>query len=125
MDFSNNQMDGLIFVWGNYGKKLEKLDKKRLYSVVMDDSEFFLSSMYIEETKTVLDEVNKNGLSDKAKELIGILNDKEIIFKETNKFFKANQDNLSVGSLVTGNIDKSGRFADILKTKNIEGENNE
>lgn len=120
----DSSQDGLIFVWGNFGQKLEKIDKDRLFAVAQNNADRFLSVLYNLDLQkdNIIDEVNKNKLSDKAKKLILELNKKDTLFREIHEFFKINQDNLSVGSLITGNVDKSSRFASILKTNNVEGD---
>jgi len=125
MVLSDNQ-DGLIFVWGNFGKKLEKKDKKRLLAIAQNNPDFFLNTLYDMEVLDIIDDINETGLLENEKTLLDIieLNDNHNLFKEINEFFTVNPDNLSTGSLLTGNLDKTGRFAQILKQKNenIEGE---
>lgn len=119
---SANQQDGLIFVWGNFGKKLEDMDKERLFAIAQKNADKYLSVLYLKDIekcdllKKVIDSSEK-GLTDESKKMILELNKKHTIFKETHAFFKDNRDNLSVGSLITGEVDKSGRFANIMNTK--------
>lgn len=124
---SSNQQDGLIFVWGNFGKKLEDMDSERLFAIAQKNADKFLSVLYLQDIEKcdLLNKViksSKEGLTDETKKTILDLNKKHTIFKETHAFFQDNKDNLSVGSLVTGEVDKSGRLMNILSTKNKEGE---
>lgn len=123
----DNTQDGLIFVWGNFGKKLSDLDAERLFAIAQKNADKFLSILYLKDIDDInlIDKVideSENGLTIETKKLIMELNKKDTIFREIHKFFQINQDNLSVGSLLTGNIDKSGRFASILETKNKDME---
>jgi len=119
----DNTQDGLIFVWGQVGKRLQKLDTDRLIAIAQNDSDYHLTIIYNSEIENLIDDIHENGLTDELKKSILESNKKHNIFKEVHDYFKQSSDNLSVGSLLTGELDKSERFARIRRI--TEGENND
>lgn len=107
----NDKMDSLNFVWGNVGKKLEKLDKKRLLAIAQKNAEKYLFSISYDEFELLLDEI-ENGKFDIVK--VKHYNETHLIFSEFQKFLTENSDMVSIGSLLVGQIDKSDRFAKLL-----------
>lgn len=117
--YSNNQDRGLIFVWGDYGKKLQDLDKERLFVLSQNNPERYLFTEYNKEISSIIKLIENlpkdtKEIPDNIIKMILELNKKHTIFNETNKFFKFNPDNLSIGSILAGEKDKSSRYRDIL-----------
>lgn len=114
---------GKIFVWGNFGKEIKKLDEKRLLAICQNNPDYFLSLIYCDELEKIfnkllseIDELEKDEMvSDEILNAIFENNKLHDLFNEINDFLTQSNDMISIGSFLTGEFDKSGKLADILR----------
>lgn len=111
-----DKQDSINFVWGNVGKKLEKLSEKRLFSIAQKNPEYYLYMVYSDELDNMFDDIIENGIEGYEEKIIE-LNEKHNLFIEISEFLTESNEIVSIGSTLTGQIDKSDRFAKILKTE--------
>ena len=100
------------FVWGHVGKKLQKLDPERMLCLTQQNPDLKLSVL----TNIEIDELIKELFSDKRdipnfnleiKKKILKLNNVDNTFRETSRFLRYKQDMLSIGSAITGQIERT------------------
>lgn len=100
------------FVWGHVGKKLQKLDSERMLCLTQQNPDLKLSVL----TNIEIGELIKELFSDDRnipnfnldiKKKILNLNNVDNTFRETAKFLRYKQDMLSIGSAITGQIDRT------------------
>ena len=97
-----------IFIWGNVGKKLEKLDENRMLCLAHQNPNISLSVITnIEVDKIIEDlffEKDFPNFNTEIQEKILKLNNADNTFRQVAKFMKYKQDMLSIGSAITGQI---------------------
>ena len=118
----NPNSDGsLNFVWGHVGKKLQKLDNQRYLAIGQNSAHEYLSRIY---NKNMQKHIKL--LPDKADEyLIAIEHENELdnLFRQIALFMRGNSDMVSIGSFVTGQLEKSVKTGKIVtKIKDLEND---
>ena len=100
------------FVWGHVGKKLQKLDPERMLSLTQQNPDYKLSVL----TNIEIDELIKElfpddkdipNLNKNIKDKILKLNNVDNTFREIARFLRYKQDMLSIGSTITGQIERT------------------
>lgn len=107
----SDQVDKSInFVWGNVGKDLQKLDKDRMLCIAQQNPEKHLaiqSNLEIFELlKKLTVEIDKLEIPIEAQKEILRINKADNTFREVAKFLRYKSDMLSIGSAITGQIEK-------------------
>lgn len=100
------------FVWGHVGKKLQKLDPERMLCLTQQDPDYSLSVL----TNIEIDDLIKELFSDdkdipnlnvNIQKKILNLNKVDNTFREIARFLRYKQDMLSIGSTITGQIERT------------------
>lgn len=113
VNLTTDKTDASInFVWGHVGKKLQKLDPERMLCLTQQNPDLKLSVL----TNIELDELIKEIFSNdkdipnfnlEIKKKILKINNVDNTFRETSRFLRYKQDMLSIGSAITGQIDRT------------------
>lgn len=106
---SDDVNKSINFVWGNIGRGLQKKDKKRMIAIAQLNHEHHLSVLANIDIEKIIDEIFDKDfveLTEKHIKMIIELNETDNTFREIARFLKKSQDMLSVGSTITGQIDK-------------------
>lgn len=123
---NSKDKDRSVFVWGHFGEKLEQLDKERFIFIAQSNPSISLHRYYNIKVNILVKGItdirnNFNKLTDTqkeenkekyAKEIQDILNKIEnenklhLIFMEANKVMLGIGDSVSLGSLVTGQLER-------------------
>ena len=102
------------FVWGNVGKDLQELDKNRMLAIAQQNPEKHLSIQanieILELIKELSKEVDKLELPNDIKKEILRINKADNTFREVAKLLRYKSDMLSIGSAITGQIEKRQAF---------------
>lgn len=108
---------GNIFVWGHFGKKLQKLDSERYLAITQNSPHEFLSRIYNNRIEKIIDKMDLDSLFDNIEKENRLDN----LFRQVSAFMRGNSDMLSIGSALTGELENSIKTGKII-TK-IEKEN--
>lgn len=107
---NQNSDRGNIFVWGNFGKKLQKLDKDRYFAITQNSPHEFLSRIYNRNMEKIINDMDYENLFDNMEKE----NDLDNLFRQVAGFMRGNSDMVSIGSFLTGELErqtKLGRIA--------------
>lgn len=113
VNLTTDKSDASInFVWGHVGKKLQKLDPERMLCLTQQNPDYRLSILTNIELDSLIKDLfpdNKDipNLNKNIQEKILKLNNVDNTFRETARFLRYKQDMLSIGSAITGQIDRS------------------
>lgn len=100
------------FVWGYVGKKLQKLDTERMLCLAQQNPDYHLSILTNIELDTIIKELFSGkkdipNLNAEIQKKILKLNKVDNTFREIARFMRYKQDMLSIGSAITGQIDRT------------------
>jgi len=118
---SDEVTKSINFVWGNVGKDLQKLDKERMLAIAQQNPEKHLAIRSNLELFDLLDMLEKEvskldgslEIPENIFKKILEINKSDNVFREVAKFLRYKSDMLSIGSTITGQIEKKSAF---LKT---------
>ena len=110
-----------IFVWGHFGKKLQKLDKDRYFAISQNSPHEFLSRIYNNNMEKIIDEMNLKTIFDDIEHENYLDN----LFRQVSAFMRGNSDMVSIGSALTGQLEKSIKTGRIITKINNEDNENE
>ena len=116
----DNTDRGNIFIWGNFGKKLQKLDNERYLAITQNSPDEFLSRIYNNKMEKIISKID-NGDIDLIFDEMEKENDLDNLFRQVASFMRGNSDMISIGSLLTGELEKSVKTGRIVK-KRIKGD---
>lgn len=115
---TDQQEAGKIFIWGQVGKQLQTLDKKRMLAIIQDKPNIHLSRLANDEILTASDklfegdDITVEQLAQYRK-TINKTNDLDNTFRQTAHLLKDSQDMLSIGSAMTGEIENKKGYLKI------------
>lgn len=96
-----------IFIWGQVGKQLKDMDDERMLAIAQDDPDYFMSILANRDISEIIIQIIKEkGLSKESKKLILAVNKFDSVFREISQFMQHTEDMLSIGSFMTGELDK-------------------
>lgn len=128
-NLNSDKSDASInFVWGHVGKKLQKLDSERMLCLTQQNPDLKLSVLTNIELDDLIKEIfvdNKDIaiLNKEIKKKILHINNVDNTFRETSKFLRHKEDMLSIGSAITGQIERTNLpLRTDYKNKNSEDE---
>ena len=115
----NNNSDGSInFVWGHVGKKLQKLDNERYLAITQNSAHEFLSRIYNNRMEKIISDLPKN--IETFFDDIEHENYLDNLFRQVSAFMRGNSDMVSIGSFLTGELEKSHKTGKIITKREIE-----
>lgn len=109
-----------IFVWGHFGKKLQKLDNERYLAITQNSPHEFLSRIYNNKMESIIDKMDLDNLFDDIEKE----NDLDNLFRQVASFMRGNISDVSIGSALTGQLEKAIKTGKII-TKIDKGVKNE
>lgn len=105
-----------IFVWGQIGEELKKLDKDRMLCLAQKNPHYALSVKANQELAVIIEEIlnaetdSDGRISAEAKKKIMDMvenhNDLDTIFRQINRYFQTYPDILSTGSMIMGETEQ-------------------
>lgn len=116
---SANADRGIIFVWGHFGKKLQKLDSERYLAISQNSPEYHLSRIYNNNVEKIIDEIG-NGNIDKIFEKMEYENYLDNLFRQVSRFLRGGGDMVSIGSALTGEVEKTVKMGRIITPEKID-----
>ena len=99
-----------IFVWGHFGKKLQKLDSERYFAISQNSPHEFLSRIYNRNMEKIIDKMDLDSLFDDIENENYLDN----LFRQVSAFLRGNSDMVSIGSALTGQLEKSIKTGKII-----------
>jgi len=122
---SNEVMDrGNIFVWAHFGKKLQKLDKDRYLAISQNSADRYLSRIYNKNIEKIIMNMTDNNI-DETIDLIEIENNLDNLFRQVALYMRGTGDLVSVGSALTGELERNVKLGRIVKKRYSEEKENE
>ena len=107
---SNEPDNANIFVWGHFGKKLQNLDKERYYAITQNSPHLFLSKIYNRNMEKIIENMNFDTLFDD----IDNENYLDNLFRQVSAFMRGNISDVSIGSALTGQLEKPIKTGKII-----------
>jgi len=118
IESGSNSDRGNIFVWGHFGKKLQKLDSERYFAITQNSPHEFLSRIYNNRMEQIINEMKLETLFDDMEKENYLDN----LFRQVSAFMRGNSDMVSIGSALTGELEKSIKTGKIITKINPEVE---
>lgn len=112
---NSNSDKGNIFVWGHFGKKLQKLDSDRYFAITQNSPHEFLSRIYNKRIEAIIDKMDLETLFDDMENENYLDN----LFRQVSAFMRGNSDMVSIGSALTGELEKSHKTGKIITKREV------
>lgn len=114
-----NSDKGNIFVWGHFGKKLQKLDNKRYFAITQNSPAYHLSRIYNDNLEKIIDKIGLDNCNmDEIFKEMENENYLDNLFRQISYYLTNNADMVSIGSTLTGELEKSVKLGRIIKPDN-------
>ena len=106
-----------VFLWGHFGKKLQKLDNERYLAITQNSPNEFLSRIYNNRMEKIINKLcgDENKI-DKLFDEMENENYLDNLFRQVSAYMR-NTSEIAVGSALTGELEKSINLGRIVKVK--------